>query len=150
MWGCMTWDGVGMACKIDGKMDANLYVQILEDELQQTLVDYGFTPEDIIFQQDNDPKHTSRKAKEWLREHGFKVMVWPAQSPALNPIEHLWFLLKRRLAAYPKPAKGILDLWERIQEEWYKIEVGKCQRLIESMPRSVQEVIPANGGHTSD
>ena len=39
MWGCMTWDGVGMACKIDGKMDANLYVQILEDELQQTLVD---------------------------------------------------------------------------------------------------------------
>ena len=26
MWGCMTWNGVGMACKIDGKMDANLYV----------------------------------------------------------------------------------------------------------------------------
>ena len=69
MWGCMTWDGVGMACKMDGKMDGNLYVQIVEDELQQTLVDYGFTPEDIIFQQDNDPKHTSRKAKEWLREH---------------------------------------------------------------------------------
>ena len=126
-----------MACKMDGKMDGNLYVQILEDELQQTLVDYGFTPEDIIFQQDNDPKHTSRKAKEWLREHGFEVMVWPAQSPDLNPIEHLWFLLKRRRAAYPKPAKGILDLWERIQEEWYKIEVGECQRLIESMPRRV-------------
>ena len=50
MWGCMTWDGVEMACKIDAKMDANLYVQILEDELQQTLVDYGFTPEDIMFQ----------------------------------------------------------------------------------------------------
>jgi DDE superfamily endonuclease len=149
MWGCMTWDGVGMACKIDGKMDANLYVQILEDELQQTLVDYGFTPEDIIFQQDNDPKHTSRKAKEWLREHGFEVMVWPAQSPDLNPIEHLWFLLKRRLAAYPEPAKGILDLWERIQEEWYKIEVGECQRLIGSMPRRVQEVIKAKGGYTS-
>jgi len=49
MWGCMIWDGVGMACKMDGKMDANLYVQILEDELQQTLVNYGFTPEDIIF-----------------------------------------------------------------------------------------------------
>ena len=149
MWGCMTWDGVGMACKIDGKMDTNLYVQILKDELQQTLVDYGFTTEDIIFQQDNDPKHTSRKAKVWLREHGFEVRVWPAQSPDLNPIEHLWFLLKRRLAAYPEPAKGILDLWERIQEEWYKIEVGECQRLIESMPRRVQEVIKAKGGYTS-
>ena len=34
---------------LDGKIDANLYVQILEDELQQTLVDYGFTPEDIMY-----------------------------------------------------------------------------------------------------
>jgi len=48
-----------MACKIDGRMDADLCVQILENELQQTLVDYGFSPEDIIFQQDNDPKRTS-------------------------------------------------------------------------------------------
>ena len=149
MWGCMTWDGVGMACKIDGKMDANLYVQILEDELQQTLVDYGFTPEDIIFQQNNDPKHTSRKAKEWLREHGFEVMVWPAQSPDLNPIEHLWFLLKRRLLGYPEPPKGILELQERIQEEWYNIEVEECQRLIESMSRRVQEVTKAQGEYTS-
>ena len=85
MWGGMTWDGVGMACKIDGKMDANIYVQILEDELQRTLVDYGFTPEDIIFQQDNDPKHTSKKAKEWLKEHGFEVMVWPASLQTSTP-----------------------------------------------------------------
>ena len=53
------------------------------------------------------------------------------------------------LLSYSKPAKGILDLWERIQEEWYKIEVGECQRLIESMPRRVQEVIKAKGGYTS-
>ena len=85
MWGCMTWDEVGMACKMDGKMDANLYVQILKDKLQQTLVDYEFTLEDIIFQQNNNPKHTSRKAKEWLREHEFEVMIWPTQYPDLNP-----------------------------------------------------------------
>ena len=64
MWGCMTWDSVGMACKMDGKMDTDLYIQILEDELQQTLEYYGKTPNDIIFQQDNDPKHTSRRAKQ--------------------------------------------------------------------------------------
>jgi hypothetical protein len=33
VWECMTWDGVGNACKIDGRMDGNLYVSILEDEL---------------------------------------------------------------------------------------------------------------------
>ena len=149
LWGCMTWEGVGMACKIDGKMDADLYVQILGDELQQTLVDYGLSHEDIIFQQDNDPKHTSRKAREWFEEHGFEMMVWPAQSPDLNPIEHLWFLLKRRLAEYSEPLKGVLEHWERIQEEWYKIGVEECQKLIESMPRRVQEVIKAKGGYTS-
>ena len=33
MWGCMSWDGVGYAAKIDGRMDSNLYCSILEDEL---------------------------------------------------------------------------------------------------------------------
>jgi len=40
VWGCMTWDGVGMACKIDGRMDGELYCQIMDDELQQTLSYY--------------------------------------------------------------------------------------------------------------
>ena len=33
MWGCMTWEGIGMAWKIDGRMDTDLYLQIMEDEL---------------------------------------------------------------------------------------------------------------------
>ena len=41
MWGCMTWEGVGFASKIDGRMDGDLYLQILKDELQQTLEYYG-------------------------------------------------------------------------------------------------------------
>jgi len=36
VWGCMTWDGAGMACKIDGKIDAEPYCQILDDNLQKT------------------------------------------------------------------------------------------------------------------
>ena len=149
MWGCMTWNGVGLACKIDGKMDADLYVQILEDELQQTLEHYGLNMEDIIFQQDNDPKHTSKKARAWFEDHEYEVMVWPAQSPDLNPIEHLWCILKRKLEEYLEPPKRVMELWERIQVEWEKIGPETCQKLIESMPARVQEVIKAKGGYTT-
>ena len=49
MWGCMSWDGVGYSCKIDGRMDAELYSQILEDELQNSLEWWGKGSTDIIF-----------------------------------------------------------------------------------------------------
>ena len=63
MWGWMAWQGVWFATKIDGRMDSELYLQILNDELHQTLDYYGLHPPDVIFQQDNDPKHTCKKVK---------------------------------------------------------------------------------------
>ena len=37
VWGCMMWEGPGYACKIDGRMDGDLYVSILEEDLQASL-----------------------------------------------------------------------------------------------------------------
>ena len=148
MWGCMSWEGIGFACRIEGKMDADLYVSILEDEFQQSLEFYGLEIEDIIFQQDNDPKHTSAKAKKWFQDHNVHVLKWPAQSPDLNPIEYLWHYLKRRLNEYDEPARGVQELWERVQELWDKIAKEECQKLIESMPNRVKAVYKAKGGYT--
>ena len=148
MWGCMLWDGVGYACKVDGRMDGELYTNILQDELQKSLDYYGKDSSSVIFQQDNDPKHTSKMTRTWLKDHGFQVLSWPAQSPDLNAIAHLCAHLKRSVADYEVPPKGILELWDRVQEEWGKIGPEVCQKHIKSMPRRIEAVWKAKGDYT--
>lgn len=75
-------------------------------------------------------------------------MEWPAQSPDMNPIEHLWEHLKRKLHKYNDPPKGVWELWDRVVEEWNKIPPEVCQKLVESMPRRLEAVVKAKGGHT--
>ena len=75
-------------------------------------------------------------------------MEWPAQSPNLNPIECLWEHLKRQLRKYLESPNGAWKLWEGTKKEWEKIISEVCQNLIESMPRRVEAVIKAKGGHT--
>ena len=84
----------------------------------------------------------------WFEGEGIRTMPWPAQSPDLNPIEHLWYRLKRAIHRHPEPARGVHELWERAEEEWGQITVEACRELIESMPRRVEAVIEAKGGPT--
>jgi transposase len=148
VWGCMFWDGPGYACKIDGRMDGDLYVKIMEEDLKASMDYYGKNPQNVVFQQDNDPKHTCKKAKTWFQNSNLEVMEWPAQSPDLNPIEHLWSHLKKKLGEYENPPTGITELWERVEKEWNDIPTSVCQNLIESMPRRVSAVLSAKGGYT--
>jgi hypothetical protein len=62
---------------------------ILNHEFLDTLEFYGYSNNEIVFQQDNDPKHTSRRARNWFEENEIELLDWPPQSPDLNPIEHM-------------------------------------------------------------
>jgi hypothetical protein len=147
-WGCMTALGPGYMAKIDGGMDSELYCKILDEDLLDTINDYGLDKSEIIFQHDNDPKHTAKKTKKWLEEQELQVLDWPPQSPDLNPIEHLWDHLKRRLAGYERRPTATWQLWERVEAEWNKISEEECMRLIECMPRRIAAVLKAKGGPT--
>jgi hypothetical protein len=148
VWGCMGWNGVGRLAEVEGKMNADQYVSILEDHMLPSLEESRISEEEIIFQQDNDPKHTSKKAKKWMEDNNITLLDWPAQSPDISPIEHQWFHLKRKLEEYPTAPKGVWEVWERVVEVWNNIPPEVCQNLITSMPRRLEAVIKAKGGHT--
>uniref|UniRef100_A0A8R1I5E9 HTH_Tnp_Tc3_2 domain-containing protein n=1 Tax=Caenorhabditis japonica TaxID=281687 RepID=A0A8R1I5E9_CAEJA len=87
MWGCFHATGVGSLIRITGIMKRYLYKDILEKEMipsGRSQMGRGW-----LFQQDNDPKHSSHFFKDWIAQHRVNVMTWPSQSPDLKPFEHL-------------------------------------------------------------
>ena len=103
---------------------------------------------EVIFQQDNDPKHTSRVAKDALEDLNLNVMEWPSQSPDLNPIEHMWNHLKTELRSKSRIFATADDLWDGIQEVMKNENKEMCRKLVSSMSSRVQAVINAKGGYT--
>ncbi len=97
-----------------------------------------------VFQHDNDPKHTARATKEWLRKKHFKVLEWPSQSPDLNPIENLWRELKVRVAQ--RQPQNITALEEICMEEWAKIPATVYENLVKTYRKRLTSVI-ANKGY---
>ena len=150
VWGCMTAKGVGTLHIVPGRMTAVIYIGILSESLLPVITTLGvFNDNDeVIFQQDNDPKHTANATYEWLDNNNIRLLDWPAQSPDLNPIEHLWTELKKRIYQHKDPATGMLVLERRMREAWAQIPVTLCQALIDSMPRRIEAVIKAKGGVT--
>ena len=101
-----------------------------------------------IFQDDNAPAHRARLVTHYLEQHQVVRMAWPACSPDLNPIEHLWDVLGRRIRSNYPPPGTLARLVEILQNEWAAIPQQTLRTLVGSMRRRCEACIQARGGHT--
>ena len=102
----------------------------------------------FVFMQDNARPHTARVSMDFLEEEGIDVMDWPACSPDLNPIEHCWDIVGRRVRGRAHPPRTVYDLRAALVEEWANIPQNDIDRLITSKPNRCNECVNARGGHT--
>ncbi|MBN3272993.1 TCB1 transposase, partial [Polyodon spathula] len=145
LWGCFSASGPGKLVKIEGKMDAAKYREILEENLLKSARDLGLGRR-FIFQQDNDTKHTAKATVEWLKNNKVNVLEWPSQSPALNPVENMWKEFKN--AVHQRSPSNLTELEQFCKEKWAKIAVSRCAKLVETYPNRFMAVIAAKGVST--
>ena len=105
--------------------------------------------------QDNAPIHTARKVLDWFIENGIPLTDWPPYSPDLNPIEHVWWHLKKYVYEhYPellnsgKSEQAIQDLENALVDAWNQLPEKLFESLIKSMPHRIDACILAKGWHT--
>jgi transposase len=148
----MVWAGISSEARTDlvfiqnGSLTAHRYItEGLEDHVMPFMITMG---EHGILMHDNARPHAARIVSGYLDEVGIRRFDWPALSPDMNPIEHVWDELGRRVRRHTPAPRTAQELRELLLQEWNNIDQNVILNLIQSMPRRLQTVINARGGNT--
>uniref|UniRef100_A0A674EY23 Tc1-like transposase DDE domain-containing protein n=1 Tax=Salmo trutta TaxID=8032 RepID=A0A674EY23_SALTR len=144
----MVWGGVSQYHRtelvvIAGNLNA---VRYREDILLPHVVPFLQAHPDLTLQHDNATSHTARSVRDFMQDRNVSILPWPAKSPDLNPIEHVWNLLDLRARAIPP--RNVRELVGALVEEWGNISQQELANLVQSMRRRCTAVLNAAGGHT--
>ncbi|GFW22684.1 transposable element Tcb2 transposase [Trichonephila clavipes] len=101
----------------------------------------------FLFMYDNAPCHRTVAAEQLLESEDIERMDWPARSPDLNPIEHVWHFLGRRLAARTLPPVTIREIRLALQDEWAAMTQQLIGTLILRMGRCFETCLAVRGDH---
>ena len=141
------WAGISLRgrtgiCIFEGILEATKYTEILEQTLLPFIDDVY--PDGHKLMADNDPKHTSLHAKNFIEERGVNWWRTPAESPDLNPIENLWHELKEYIRREVKP-RTKQELVDGIDAFWSTVSLEKCRKYIRHLRKVIPMVIELKG-----
>ena len=141
VWGSFSIKGLVGYHSFNTIMDGPYYVQILHDHLiRNARKQFG---RHWRLQQDNDPKHKSRVAQQFLSKEVPEVIDWPPNSPDVNPVENLWSIIKRRVEKRKPTNLQELDMF--LHEEWDKTDMVVLSHLVDSMKSRCLALIESKG-----
>jgi len=145
VWAGISKHGRTGICLFESNMDAPLYIEVLE----QTLLPFIelVYPDGHRFMADTDPKHTSKRATDFLDEKGVNWWRTPAESPDCNPIKNLWHELKEFNRRVVKPTTKE-QLIGGIKEFWETVTVTKHNKYINHLKKVLPKVIELSGATT--
>jgi hypothetical protein len=106
-------------------------------------------PDISIYQQDNAPSHRAKITKAALGQMGIPILIWPANSPDLNPIENLWRFMKDWIESnYDIQSLTLPELRDAVLRAWEAIPNDMLLRLAHSMVKRLQKCIEKKGDVT--
>ena len=140
VWGCFAWHGSGKIVQLRGNINGDIYKRLLVHHMIPSAKQL-FPVGGFCFQHDNATVHSPSNA--YLDKKEFQRMVWPPQSPDLNPIENLWFVMNESMK--DRAPKNDDEFFTLIREAWKKLSVEKLHNVVESMHHRCSLVIKAHG-----
>ncbi|KFM70443.1 Transposable element Tcb1 transposase, partial [Stegodyphus mimosarum] len=108
VWGAIAYHRRSQLLRIVGNLNSNRYIR---EVLQPEAVPFLQSLPGAVFQQDNARPHTARIVKSFFAAQQVQLLPWPACSPDMSPIEHVWDVIGRRLARDPRPVASADELW---------------------------------------
>ncbi|GFU64396.1 transposable element Tcb1 transposase [Trichonephila clavipes] len=145
VWGAIAYHGRSQLLQIVGNLNSTRYIN---EVLQSQAIPFLQGLPGAVFQQDNARPHVAKTVKSYLDSQQVQLLPWPAYSPDMSPIEHVWDIVGRRLARDLRPVASTDKLWLRIQTIWNTLPEADIQSLFNSTPRRVAALIVTRGGHT--
>ncbi|KAK7477003.1 hypothetical protein BaRGS_00031779 [Batillaria attramentaria] len=148
VWGCISHDCKQDLVTIRGNLTGDRYIR----EVLQPAVVPHFDAHPLatrpVFMDDNARPHRSRAVAAYLQQEAATALPWPAISADLNPLEHVWDLLGRRIQSLDPPVQNLHELEAALHREWQQLTIQHIRHLTRRMRRRVQAVISVQGGYT--
>ena len=145
-WGSFSSSCVGNLVFIDGNMTGEVYRDILQRNLFESVKKLNFG-QNWVLHHDNDSKHRAHIVTKWLDEKGVEWIKWPSFSLDLNSVERIWDEVERRVRK--EKAKNEFELKQALLKVWYNIANDVTKKLVDSVPNHLHEVIRMNGYPTT-